>query len=370
MYCGKCGTEVQNNVAFCPNCGNPVQAVTTDIKVKHKVNKKIIIFSIIFVIVIAIIIVGINPVMHILKRPSNEEKIIYVNNMVNGKYATTVGNELWYIAEPDSEYTIYKMNLPTGKAKEVFETSFEPNDFYVENLEVQFNTGFIGGSIDVISNKIKCTEGEPFNNTQPIYHDNYVYTECSKNTDEKGLFVSKNGKSEKQILDIIPNRIIPFNDYVFFISSADVYNDKDNEWKGTWRMDADGDNIIQILEYCPKYLVSDGNLIYYTDENDYLVSADMDGKIIKEYKEHIGDGLNIKDGIIYYSGPYEDGIYSLDSEENKDKITYGKAQGIILANDYIVYHNGQEICCLDLENKENYIISEYDIYDYSNIYRL
>ena len=92
MYCGKCGTEVQNNVAFCPNCGNPVQAVTTDIKVKHKVNKKIIIFSIIFVIVIAIIIVGINPVMHILKRPSNEEKIIYVNNMVNGKYATTVGN--------------------------------------------------------------------------------------------------------------------------------------------------------------------------------------------------------------------------------------------------------------------------------------
>lgn len=22
MYCGKCGTEVENNIVFCPNCGN------------------------------------------------------------------------------------------------------------------------------------------------------------------------------------------------------------------------------------------------------------------------------------------------------------------------------------------------------------
>lgn len=27
MYCGKCGTEVQNNVIFCPNCGNQINRI-------------------------------------------------------------------------------------------------------------------------------------------------------------------------------------------------------------------------------------------------------------------------------------------------------------------------------------------------------
>lgn len=373
MYCGKCGTEVNNGVAFCPFCGSKLQTVIEEApKAKEKtsihINKKIIVIPIVIIGLIALIIAGYSPVMHIIQKPTKEDEIIFANNTINGKFAVTIGNEMWYISETDNENYINKIKLPDGKSKEIFKPIFEPEDFYVHKQKIYFNTGFMSGNIDPINNKVKHTDDDDINYAKSIYYKGYTYSESSLDGGDNGLFVSKNGKNEKKIIDIRPNRIVPFNDYIFFMSSADIYNDEENKWKGLWRMDLDGENIIQILDYSPKYLVSDGTLIYYTNEDDYLISADMDGKVVKEYNEHIGDGLNIKDGIIYFSGPYEDGIYALGSDGSKTKIVYGIAQGIILADDYIVYYDGSNICCTDLNGENSYKISEYDIFDYSDIY--
>jgi len=56
MFCGKCGTEVQNNMAFCPNCGDSIVPITNS---KYKSNNSRT-RSVVFVIVAVIIfIVGI-----------------------------------------------------------------------------------------------------------------------------------------------------------------------------------------------------------------------------------------------------------------------------------------------------------------------
>lgn len=373
MYCGKCGKEVKEGIAFCPYCGSKQQAAiqepTTEIKKpKANINKKVLIIPIVIIGLLALIIAGYNPLIHIIQKPSKEDEIIFANNTINGKFAVTVGDEMWYLSEIENDHYIIKVKLPKGKSKEVFKTVFEPDDFYVHNQKIYFNTGFMTGNIDVINNKVKHSDDDEINYNKPIYYKGYTYSESSINGNENGLYVSQKGKNEKEVIDIRPDRIVPFNDYVFFMSSADIYNDEENKWKGLWRMDLNGENIIKILDYKPKYIVSDGNLIYYTNEDDYLVSADIDGNVVKEYNEHIGDGLNIKDGVIYFSGPYEDGIYALDSEGNKTKIIYGIAQGIILADNYIVYYDGSSICCADLNGENTYKIAEYSIFDYSDIY--
>lgn len=62
MYCGKCGTEIQNNVSFCPNCGNKVNNISFDSKnIKKKPKdkaktKKIIKRTVIIILVLALTI--------------------------------------------------------------------------------------------------------------------------------------------------------------------------------------------------------------------------------------------------------------------------------------------------------------------------
>ncbi len=62
MFCGKCGTEIQNNVTFCPNCGNKISQRNfnynhPNIKVKDKrTTKKIVKKIIITVLVLALTI--------------------------------------------------------------------------------------------------------------------------------------------------------------------------------------------------------------------------------------------------------------------------------------------------------------------------
>lgn len=59
MYCVKCGTEVQNNAAFCPSCGNKLNNIVVDkqlsINKKQSVNKAIAIICSIVIITIIII---------------------------------------------------------------------------------------------------------------------------------------------------------------------------------------------------------------------------------------------------------------------------------------------------------------------------
>lgn len=38
MFCGKCGTEVPNNVSFCPNCGNQINRIFLNVNIKDNKN--------------------------------------------------------------------------------------------------------------------------------------------------------------------------------------------------------------------------------------------------------------------------------------------------------------------------------------------
>lgn len=367
-FCGKCGCETDKKTGLCTNCDAAALEGVKESNAKKKISKKLIILPIILVSMIAIIIAGLSPMMHIIKRPSAEDNILYTNNAVNGNYAVVVDNELWYLSEPESEYIINKMKLPDNKSKEIITTDFFPEDLYVSGNKIYFNTGFMSGSIDSINSKLESTDGSSLNTVMPYYYDGYCYYEYLEKSGEHGLFVGKNETTGKKIIDVPPTRIIPFGKYVFFISEAGEYNNIENSWFGMWRMDKNGDNLTQILDYCPKYLVSDGNLIYYTNENDYLVSADMDGNIIKNYDIHISNGLNVKDGIIYYSDFNDEGIFSLDKNGEEKKIISGIVQGIILSDDYIVYFNGNEICCAEMDGSKIYNIINLDMYDYSRRY--
>ncbi len=60
MYCGNCGTEVQNSVVFCPNCGNKLNNIVTGRQLSNNrriINKKAIIT--ICSIILIMIIIGI-----------------------------------------------------------------------------------------------------------------------------------------------------------------------------------------------------------------------------------------------------------------------------------------------------------------------
>ncbi len=61
MYCGKCGAEVSNNVAFCPDCGEQISAQIANGQVKNKTKKSktLKIFIPTLIVIIAIVVAGV-----------------------------------------------------------------------------------------------------------------------------------------------------------------------------------------------------------------------------------------------------------------------------------------------------------------------
>ncbi len=67
MYCGKCGKEIQNNIVFCPNCGNKIinkqkenisESYSDNIPTMKKYKKKKIIITVLVLILFLSVVIG------------------------------------------------------------------------------------------------------------------------------------------------------------------------------------------------------------------------------------------------------------------------------------------------------------------------
>lgn len=85
MYCGKCGTEVENNIVFCPNCGNQLNTalqqnnIQSPLKGKKMLNSKVLIISV--VVAVIMIVSGISAAL-----------IYNSNDSIVGSWADADGN--------------------------------------------------------------------------------------------------------------------------------------------------------------------------------------------------------------------------------------------------------------------------------------
>ena len=52
MFCTKCGCELQEDAAFCSNCGNQIENKNCPVKTQVKINKKLIILAVFIIIAI------------------------------------------------------------------------------------------------------------------------------------------------------------------------------------------------------------------------------------------------------------------------------------------------------------------------------
>lgn len=402
MFCYKCGKEINENQKYCAYCGceigsendakntgnkkNLDEYSTNNKSLKNKVrNKKITIWvSFILVVLIGVIsciAIGVqndsftskvpntipvnskqvktdtskvdasetNETTSIAEEyilPETYDSFIFANNMENASFATYDGKYIYYLEDISdgvfSETLIHRIQLPDGESKKIASTSFVPEAMYVEKDTIHYEHAFSSGTINCKTGKSKETDEELFNNANTLYYNDMCFYFCSEES-ETGIYIGEQyGKGEK-VSDVVVARAYPCGDHIYLFSSYTSVNGIDNPNQGTWKMNLDGSELTKILDYCPEYFVSDGKNLYFKDQDDCLVISDLNASNQDVTSIQIGDGLNIKDGVIYFEDYDETGIYSMVDSPICDLVVAGDVTGIVLADDHIVYYSEEKI---------------------------
>lgn len=360
-FCGKCGSPIDVNTGVCPNCN-----VSIDAKAVPKKPLKLLKFVVPAVALVLIVCIISAIITNINLKISDEDKIIFANNMENASYATYDGKHLYYVVvgpsdDGNSHEYIYRMKLPVGKTKEIAEFSFFPEAMYVDGDTIHYENGFASGTISRKNGKNTYIDADGFNEENTIYFNDKCYY---FRTEEEGygIYIGEKFGEGKKVSDVVVTRAYPCGEYIYLFSSYSSYDNIENTNFGTWRMKLDGSELTQILDYCPEYFVSDGNKLYFKSKEHFLIISDLDGKNQERTSTQIGDGLNVKDGVIYFEDYAETGIYIMTESPLKDLVVSGDVTGIVLAGDYIVYYSNKNICVATIDGSNIKTISEIGSY--------
>ncbi len=363
-FCGKCGTPIDPNTGICPNCNKKVDDIQNN---KRRISPiKLLKFAIPAIAVLLIICIVSSIITSIGLKISDKDRVIFANNMENASYATYDGKYLYYLVigpsdDGKSHEYIYRIKLPDGKAKKIAEFSFSPDSLYVDKKTIHYENSFASGTINRKNGENTYIDAEGFNQSNTIYiNDKCYYFKTEE--DGYGVYIGKEyGKGEK-VSDIVVSRAYPCGEYIYLFSSYTKYDNKENTNFGTWRMKLDGSELTQVLRFCPEYFVSDGEKLYFKSDDEFLVISNLDGTNQERTTTQIGNGLNVKDGIIYFEDYEETGIYSMTESPLKELVVSGDVTGIVLADDYLVYYSNNNICIAAIDGSSTKTISDIGSY--------
>ena len=239
MYCGNCGKQIKDDTAFCPECGHATSvAVSTQ---KRKIPKVAFIGAgavLLLLILVLVISSG-------AKAPSEEQIRISSNNLNNGGLVATDGKWLYYTGEG-----LVKERLDDGEKYTVISDEIHPAHYLYWGNSLYYYT-FPGYY------KLKGNSGEDlgfsvFTEGCIQFDGKNYYVTGSGNYDGGGVFSAKASDIEKakNIADIHPTEILSNGEYLYLISGFGSINDAPNLNYGTWRIDKDGKNQIELMDYC------------------------------------------------------------------------------------------------------------------------
>lgn len=174
---------------------------------------------------------------------------------------------------------------------------------------------------------------------------NYYVT--GQEDEEPGIYSIRigNTKKTKQISDIHPTKLLMYKDYIYVLSGFNTINEVPNENYGTWRIDKDGKNKIDLMGFCPNYMVFSGDMIFYTDKEGTICSMALDGSKQEIYEgTYVNGGLNVSEEYVFYitydSEGYNNVIHRMDKDgENDIVLTHDDCSSINIAGDWIYYIN-------------------------------
>ena len=136
-----------------------------------------------------------------------------------------------------------------------------------------------------------------------------------------------------------------YKDYIYIQSGFSSINEMSNENLGTWRINKDGKNKIDLMGFCPSYMVFSGDRIFYTNEDSTICSMSLDGSDEQIYEDTcVNGGLNVTDDYVFFIGQSEDNynnvIYRMDKDGGDiTALTQDDCSSINIAGDWIYYVN-------------------------------
>lgn len=346
MFCGNCGKEIPNGVAFCPECGEKtvldnVNSVSeVEYSPKRKMSKKTKIAILMGALLLAFVFGGIKTAKYISEIPSTKEIQQVSNNLENNSFVTSDGKWILYFENNN----LCKEKLSDGKSKQTVindrtlgEMFCLGNKLYIESLSAYSITDLKGKNIAEIPNTTFCEN--KFKTDGKVCYFGSFRSELGNVCSQK-----LNGKKVKSISDIIVSSISFDGKYLYLFSPYDSVSEQNNSDKGVTRINTDGSKPLHILDFCPRYFIFYEDRIYYT-EGDSLFSMKSDGSDKRQFKDiEVGNGLNVYDGYIYYVDSSTRNIckMGIDDDSYTKVLTNCSADGISIFNDWIVYRNSDE----------------------------
>ena len=299
------------------------------------------------------------------------------NNMQNERFVTTDGENLYYI----NDLRLCEWNLEAG------ETAIAELDQSLYGI-LQYVDGklyYAGGIYPKIWNgetrRFEIIPIRTWEATECFQSDGeYFYTDIAERENysygETGLFRIKMNDLEdcEKLLDARPSKICLQGEYIYVMFDFVFDEDDDTPYRGTWRLDLDGGNPIQVLESCPEYFIVTEDRIYYSEEKEYynedgwsyyaedvLHSMNLDGSEQYTYEDVIlGDGLNVTDSYIFYVDYDTERIHrvTLDGTENIE-LNQSRSGPINVMDELLVYYNYDEgkLYAMDCHGLNSYCIS-------------
>ncbi len=337
MYCGNCGKEIENGSTFCPECGAKVETahVATEKTVNPK-TKRIIQLVITAFAIFIVAFIGIKVISYIQSIPSAEEIQTAANNVQNGALVASDGTWIYY-----NDSGLCKMKLKNGAKQSVVSSDiYAEHMFYIGN-DLYYYTfpsyyvldGSVGEDLgfSVFTENCIQSDGRKF------------YVTGSSNFEDGGVYSTKVGNTKKgtKISDIHPTSLLLQGDYLYVISRFSAINDMPNENYGTWRINTNGKDKIFIFDYCPNYLVFSGDKMYYTNEDKFVCSANLDGsdEIVFEYAE-VSGGLNVSDEYIFFVSAETQTIYRMNKDgSNMIELNSDRSGSLNIVDEWIFYEN-------------------------------
>lgn len=342
MYCSNCGKELENNSAACPVCGAPIaENVEKNAIINRKKAGKLIDIAIVVAAIFIVAGVGLKVFLYFQSIPTEEQLQLAVNNYQNGGIVTTDGKWLYY-----NDRGLCKVRLKDGLKQTVISNDIMPEKMF-----------YAGDSIFYLkSHGIYKTKGNNGVETNLNIHE---FTENCFQTDGKKYYVTEdlgedpgvysisvwNPNKRKQISDIWASQILMYKDYIYILSGYTTVDNGPNENYGTWRIDKDGKNKIDLMGICPSHMVFSGDTIYYADEESVICSMALDGSEQKIYEDtYVNGGLNVSDEYVFYIGYDSEGynsvIHRMDKDGKNDIVlTQDDCGNISIAGDWIYYYN-------------------------------
>lgn len=336
-FCGKCGAELEGDSFFCSECGAKIECDKEIINKKDKTKVKKIMWSAIVIIsIFAVAFIGIKVFSFVQSVPSEKEIQMSANNLQNGAGVASDGEWLYYCGDG-----LCKMRLKDGNSQSVI-----VSDAYPQHMYYVGNNLFYFDSLKYHKLNGNSVEDLPFSvfseNCMQCDGKNYYVTGLG-NYDESGIYVTELDNTEKftKISDISPTRLLLQGEYLYAISGFGSVNHLSNENYGTWRMDKDGKNPILVLNYCPDYLVFSGDKLYYTNEENTICSANLDGSNEIIFEGTVTKkGLNVSDDYIFYIDNDTKRICRMEKDgSNKEEINNSQSEYLQIINDWILYNN-------------------------------